>query len=72
MIGFIFMIDEFRPDNGASCFAPGSQGAPTSPAGELVQDDPVKAAGRPYRNVSGGRNRLECRFFASSSAARSR
>ena len=24
MVGFIFMIDEFQPENGATCFAPGS------------------------------------------------
>lgn len=27
MVGFIFMVDEFRPENGATCFLPGSQGA---------------------------------------------
>jgi Phytanoyl-CoA dioxygenase (PhyH) len=32
MVGFIFAIDEFRPNNGATCFAPGSQGAETLPA----------------------------------------
>jgi Phytanoyl-CoA dioxygenase (PhyH) len=32
MVGFIFMVDEFRPNNGATCFAPGSQGAETLPA----------------------------------------
>src|SRR3954467_13378086 len=26
MVGFILMIDEFRPENGATCFLPGSQG----------------------------------------------
>jgi ectoine hydroxylase-related dioxygenase (phytanoyl-CoA dioxygenase family) len=31
MVGFIFMIDEFRPNNGATCFAPGSQGIETVP-----------------------------------------
>src|ERR1017187_6354966 len=32
MVGFIFMIDEFRQNNGATCFAPGSQGAEILPA----------------------------------------
>jgi ectoine hydroxylase-related dioxygenase (phytanoyl-CoA dioxygenase family) len=32
MVGFILMVDEFRPDNGATCFAPGSQGLETCPA----------------------------------------
>jgi hypothetical protein len=36
MVGFIFMIDEFRPDNGATCFVPGSQGASTPPVRDLV------------------------------------
>jgi ectoine hydroxylase-related dioxygenase (phytanoyl-CoA dioxygenase family) len=31
MVGFIFMVDEFRLDNGATCFAPGSQGREISP-----------------------------------------
>ena len=31
LVGFIFMIDEFRPINGAACFIPGSQGAGTLP-----------------------------------------
>lgn len=29
MVGFILMIDESRPDNGATRFVPGSQGADT-------------------------------------------
>jgi Phytanoyl-CoA dioxygenase (PhyH) len=32
LVGFIFMVDEFRPNNGATCFIPGSQGAKTLPA----------------------------------------
>jgi phytanoyl-CoA dioxygenase PhyH len=31
MVGFIFMIDTFRPENGATCFLPGSQGMTTAP-----------------------------------------
>ena len=31
MVGFIYMIDEFRPDNGATCFVPGSQGMTAEP-----------------------------------------
>ncbi len=38
MLGFIFMIDEFRADNGATCFLPRSQGATECPtAGGIVQ-----------------------------------
>ena len=32
MIGFIFMVDEFRPDNGATRFAPGSHLQPLAEA----------------------------------------
>ena len=32
MVGFIFMIDDFTPENGATCFLPGSQGMETPPA----------------------------------------
>jgi ectoine hydroxylase-related dioxygenase (phytanoyl-CoA dioxygenase family) len=31
MLGFILMVDEFRPENGATCFAPGSQGTAVMP-----------------------------------------
>ena len=31
MVGFIFMVDEFRPENGATCFLPRSQGAKGPP-----------------------------------------
>lgn len=31
LLGFILMIDEFRPDNGATRFVPGSQGWPGTP-----------------------------------------
>jgi ectoine hydroxylase-related dioxygenase (phytanoyl-CoA dioxygenase family) len=39
MVGFIFMVDEFRHVNGATCFMPGSQGAKETPEvnGRLVQ-----------------------------------
>jgi Phytanoyl-CoA dioxygenase (PhyH) len=39
MVGFIFMVDEFRPENGATYFLPGSQGlnCPPDIAGSLVQ-----------------------------------
>jgi ectoine hydroxylase-related dioxygenase (phytanoyl-CoA dioxygenase family) len=37
MVGFIFMVDEFRDDNGATRFKPGSHGWPTVPDG-LVND----------------------------------
>ncbi len=32
MVGFILMIDDFTPENGATCFAPGSQGMEAPPA----------------------------------------
>jgi ectoine hydroxylase-related dioxygenase (phytanoyl-CoA dioxygenase family) len=32
MLGFIVMIDEFRTDNGATCFVPGSHRAAATPA----------------------------------------
>jgi hypothetical protein len=31
MVGFIYMVDEFRPDNGATLFIAGSQGAENLP-----------------------------------------
>jgi hypothetical protein len=31
LVGFIFMIDEFRPNNGATCFIHSSQGSKTQP-----------------------------------------
>lgn len=34
MVGFIFMVDEFRRDNGATCFVPGSHQWPLAP-GEM-------------------------------------
>jgi len=38
MVGFILMIDDFTPENGATCFAPGSQGKEALPAStSLVQ-----------------------------------
>jgi ectoine hydroxylase-related dioxygenase (phytanoyl-CoA dioxygenase family) len=42
MVGFIFMLDEFRPNNGATCFAPGSQGGEALPAASNL---PVPACG---------------------------
>jgi len=33
MVGFIFMVDEFRGDNGATRFVPGSHAWPVSPEG---------------------------------------
>ena len=32
MVGFILMIDDFTPENAATCFAPGSQGMEALPA----------------------------------------
>ena len=34
MVGFIFMVDEFRSDNGATCFVPGSHLRHAIPAHE--------------------------------------
>ena len=42
MLGYIFMVDEFRPENGATCFLPRSQGAKNQP--ETV-DGLVQACG---------------------------
>lgn len=35
LLGFILMVDEFRPDNGATRFVPGSQQRLDVPAGEI-------------------------------------
>ena len=32
MVGFIWMVDDFTPENGATCFLPASQGLPDQPA----------------------------------------
>jgi len=32
MVGFILMLDDFTPENGATCFLPGSQGRESLPA----------------------------------------
>lgn len=50
LVGFILMVDEFRPDNGATCFIPGSHRWPNSPAssttgGYTERDGPVLACG---------------------------
>lgn len=37
MVGFIFMVDDFRRDNGATRFVPGSHRWPTVP-GEVLED----------------------------------
>jgi ectoine hydroxylase-related dioxygenase (phytanoyl-CoA dioxygenase family) len=36
MVGFIWMIDDFTPENGATCFLPGSQGMDPAPATSTV------------------------------------
>jgi hypothetical protein len=42
MVGFIFMVDEFRPENGATRFLPGSQGESDAPG---TLDDSTPACG---------------------------
>lgn len=42
MVGFIFMVDEFRPENGATRFLPGSQGMSEAPG---TLDDSAPACG---------------------------
>jgi ectoine hydroxylase-related dioxygenase (phytanoyl-CoA dioxygenase family) len=42
LVGFIFMIDEFRRDNGATCFLPGSHAHSTI---QVADDQPVPACG---------------------------
>jgi len=36
MVGFIYMVDDFQPENGATCFVPGSQGMKAEPRSRLV------------------------------------
>jgi ectoine hydroxylase-related dioxygenase (phytanoyl-CoA dioxygenase family) len=50
LVGFILMVDEFRPENGATRFVPGSHRSPDAPAGGGVdlsadRDDQVLACG---------------------------
>ncbi len=45
MVGFILMIDEFRTDNGATCFLPGSHEWPRPVADDFVDVRPVAACG---------------------------
>jgi hypothetical protein len=42
MVGFIFMVDEFRKENGATCFSPRSQGTTKAPD---ILDSVVTASG---------------------------
>ena len=51
LVGFILMIDEFRTDNGATCFVPGSQrwsGSPDGTRSDLRAEQlkPVLACGK--------------------------
>ena len=45
MVGFILMIDEFRTDNGATCFLPGSHQWPRAAADDVARASPVPACG---------------------------
>jgi ectoine hydroxylase-related dioxygenase (phytanoyl-CoA dioxygenase family) len=45
MVGFILMIDEFRTDNGATCFVPGSHHRPIRLGKDAAGDRPVVACG---------------------------
>jgi hypothetical protein len=50
MVGFILMVDAFRPENGATRFVPGSHRRPTAPGGtgcslEADREDEVLACG---------------------------
>jgi len=45
MVGFILMIDEFRPDNGATCFLPGSHRWPKTSVGDVASDRQVPVCG---------------------------
>ena len=50
MVGFILMVDAFRPDNGATRFVPGSHRRPTAPGGagcnlDVDHEDEVLACG---------------------------
>jgi len=48
LVGFILMVDEFRPDNGATCFVPGSQawpGTPEEATADQLDAGPMPACG---------------------------
>ncbi len=45
MIGFILMIDEFKSDNGATCFLPASHTWEEATAGDVARARPVQACG---------------------------
>jgi len=62
MLGFIYMLDDFRADNGATRFVPGSHRAPssecvvaTAPAGSLIIYDGATLHG--FRANTGGADR---------------
>jgi ectoine hydroxylase-related dioxygenase (phytanoyl-CoA dioxygenase family) len=51
MVGFIYMIDEFRPENGATRFLPGSHTWPDTPARIDADDAALVAACAPAGSV---------------------
>jgi hypothetical protein len=77
MLGFIFMIDEFRRDNGATCFVPGSHHAAKAPAdraracgpaasmiifnGSVLHGHGANETARPRRSIQGAYIRRDAR-----------
>lgn len=45
ILGFILMVDAFTPDNGATCFVPGSHQWESTPDQSVEHPDPVLACG---------------------------
>jgi hypothetical protein len=45
MVGFILMVDEFRVDNGVTCFLPGSHQRPNAEVDDVARSGAVPACG---------------------------